>query len=835
MKIKNLALRATSLTLCLAMVQASVGIEAWAQVVPSIGGMSAPVGGGQVVAGASNMAGYQGPAALVSPSALLLSAAPIALTPSAVTMARVPTALTAAAPSNEAASASAAPQISAARAVTLGNVVAAPAANEPAPALTASAAASAPEKGAETANASALTPAAAPSLESRIESGPATAGIAARFSRRVAELRSFFGGRRDAGAIASESAPALALQSAGALHSSGLAAASAPVNNDKVSSSGGDNAPPAPEAPKKSKAAWLGLGAAGASIVAYGLTMQVGLEAQGVAMPQLTENAFKDFTLLPLVTVFASIGSMIGQPMSKFFTERFGLAKTFYAAHALRALSLGTMVVLFGFGHMSMPLMMGFYLINGVVTGVAGTAEGTLKKLILSEKGVSMQSFRTWWQLLAETLAVPAPIFFGALVATLGAIGAPMVTALYPVTILLGLLLAYILRVYPLKDVKKASDQAAKTSAQAKEAEAKAKADAAPAAPAPAKAGVWTSVKTAVSTIFKNMEDGKNYVMSIPYLKYSLMAGVAFDLFNIMIYRLIAPGYGKMTGGAAGLSAVQGNMVGMFSLGGLLLSIVFITMENLAKKKAAATAQTPEAAKAAERSSLLRWTMAAIPATALLATMAFHIALPLAPLVFLGTNWMPASVLAAALVPFGFFQVAASIKANSYFQEMLPQDAGKVQKALAFAGSVMTALSIVTMLAMRPLFSAVNVFNPFPYLALALIPIAIGLFTLWKKLGAATKPEAVSAADAAQAQREAGAGPAVKAGGAYVGLILGIVAAAVVITALPMIPALAGAMAGWGVLGRFALNLGLTLLIPAAGALIGRAKGKAADKAAGSK
>src|SRR6185312_7587243 len=115
----------------------------------------------------------------------------------------------------------------------------------------------------------------------------------------------------------------------------------------------------------------------------------------------------------------------------------------------------------FGTGMMSMPLMMAFYFMNGIVTGVAATAEGTLKKLILTEKGVSMQSFRTWWQLLAESLAVPAPIIFGGLVATLGAMGAPLVTAVYPVTILLGLILAYILHVYPLKDVKKASDQAA--------------------------------------------------------------------------------------------------------------------------------------------------------------------------------------------------------------------------------------------------------------------------------------------------------------------------------------------------------------------------------------
>ena len=78
--------------------------------------------------------------------------------------------------------------------------------------------------------------------------------------------------------------------------------------------------------------------------------------------------------------------------------------------------------------------------------------------------------------------------------------------------------------------------------------------------------------------------------------------------------------------------------------------------------------------------------------------------------------------------------------------------------------------------------------------------------------------------DAAQASREAN-GAASKSG-AYVGLILGIVAAAVVITALPMIPGLAGALAGLSVLARFGINLGLTLLIPGAGALFGRARGR---------
>lgn len=829
MKIKDKALRATSLILSFALIQLSFGPEAVAQVV-QVGAVSAPVGGVSAVAGSANMAAPSNAVALQMPAGMI-TGSPIAAIPSAFSAAPF------AAPSLPLSA------IANAGAPALGHAiapVARPAASKTiasnraaAPALAASPAASA--------QAPAATPAAAPAAAETLESGPRTTGVGARMARRVAELKNFFSGRRDAGLTpaASAAAPDSAAAQNGALRSSGLAAASSPANNqDKVAQGGGDNAPPAPaapEAPKKSKAAWLGLGAAGASIIAYELTMQIGLEAQGVAMPQLTENAFKDFTLLPLVTVFASIGSMIGQPMSRFFTERFGLAKTFYAAHALRAVSLGAMVVLFGTGMMSMPLMMAFYFLNGIVTGVAATAEGTLKKLILAEKGVSQQSFRTWWQLIAESLAVPAPIIFGGLVASLGAIGAPLVTAVYPVTILLGLILAYILKVYPLKDVKKASDQVATQSLQEKAGKETATVAAASPAPAqaPVKKGVWSGIKTAASNIFKNMEEGKNFVMSIPYLKYSLMGAVAFDLFNILIYRLISPGYGKMTGGAAGLSAVQGNIVGMFSLGGLLLSVVFITMESIAKKKAAKSPMTPEAAAAAERSSMLRWFMVGIPALGLLATMALHVALPFAPLMLLGTNWMPSSLLAAALIPFGFFQVAASIKLNSYFQEKLPQDVGKVQKALAFSGSVMTALSILTMLAMRPLFSAVAVFNPFPWVAMALLPIAVSMFFLRRKLSAATKPDAMAAADAAQAAHEADPAAAPKATGGYVGLILGIVAASVVITALPMVPGMAGALAALSVLARFGVNLALTLLIPLAGLLVGRAHGrKSAKKAA---
>jgi hypothetical protein len=844
MKIKTRVMRTTAMVISLALIQASFGPEAWAQFragdvnIQTGNGGSSAAGSASAINSVNAVPTLQMPAAsLTSPAAGVISAptALASLPASAISGAApaAPAALTRSAAPARAASASAAPAAL--------YRSAAPAA---AAAALLPAAASSPEKGNVTAQPGTPVERAtdAPAeISGNSQSAPAAGRVSALVSRRIAEFKSLFSGRKDAGATPETSA-AVAASGVGANDSarpSGLTPAAKGTESGKVSSSGGDTAPPAPPTPpsegpkdggKSSKGPAFGLGLAGASIIGYMLTMQVGLEAQGVAMPQLTENAFKDFTLLPLVTVFASIGSMVGQPMSKFFTEKFGLAKTFYGAQALRAISLGAMVLMFGTGMMSIPLMMAFYAVNGVVTGVSATAEGTLRKMILADKGISQQSFRTWWQLLAESLAVPAPMIFGALVHSLGAIGAPIVTAVYPVTILLGLILAYVLKVYPLKDVKKASDAAAAASAAAAQQAAPSPTPSTPEAKPAPKGNVWSRFKGAAGQIFKNMEDGKNYVLSVPYLKYSLAAAVVFDLFNIMIYRLIAPGYGKMTGGEAGLSAIQGNIVGMFSLGGLLLSIVFITMENVAKARAKKN-PAPDAATvaAAERSSMLRWTLAGIPAIALLATMALHVALPLAPLIFAGTNWVPSSLLAAALIPFGFMQVAASIKLNSYFQEKLPNDPAKIQKALAFSGSMMTALSIVAMLAMRPLFSAVAVFNPFPYLAATLLPAAaIGIFYLYRKLATATKPEAIAAAD--EAQKSHDNAPAKPSG--YVGLILGIVAAAVVITALPMIPGIAGFIAGLGVGGKFALNLALTLLLPVAGFFTNLRQSKAKAKPA---
>ncbi|MEK7799994.1 MAG: hypothetical protein AAB297_09225, partial [Acidobacteriota bacterium] len=454
---------------------------------------------------------------------------------------------------------------------------------------------------------------------------------------------------------------------------------------------------------------------------------------------------------------------------------------------------------------MALPLMFVFYALNGMVTGIAATAQGTLQKFLLAEQGVSQQKFRTWWQLLAEIIAVPAPMILGALVIS---VGAGWITAIYPATIVLGLLLFLMLKVIPLSAAKRIENMVA----DAGKAAAATAAPVTPAAPDAPKVGAWQKIKNAFKQIFANMEEGKDFVFKNPVLKYSLAGAAIFDLMNVLIYRLITPGYGKLVAGSAGMAAVQGNLVGMFSLGGLILAAVFLILEKRDKKKN--EGKTPDELLASERSSMLRWTMLGIPALGLLAVMAFNLVLPFAPVMFMDINWVPSTVLAAALIPFGFMQVAASIKLNSYFQERLPSDSGKVQKALAFSGSAMTALSIVLMLALKPLFGDIAAFNPFPYLAMALVPLGAAVFFIQRKLANATKPENMKlAADA----------PGEKTAGGFVGILLGVITAALLLSFMAFIPGVAPLLAGLGVLGKFALHLGVALALPAAGWFADRA------------
>ena len=550
-----------------------------------------------------------------------------------------------------------------------------------------------------------------------------------RLDRSFKALRRAFAERRDSSDLRPASRADSELSGKPASTPAGASplrsgAAPAPLAKPAPRDADARRSPPAPKeegpgAPKKGPG-WFGLGAAAATFLAALLAMQLGLEAQGQAMATLTEKAFGDFSILAQVSIFSQIGAMAGQQLAQPIIGRLGLAKTYYAGHFLRAASIGAMIFLLGTGMMPLGLMYVFYLANGVMTGIATTADGTLRKMLIGTGGGRQERFRVVWQMSAEVIGAAAPIAFGALVSV---IGPSLVTAIYPATIVAGLLILIARKVLP-KD-------AALTLAGAD---------------GKAGAGGKGGLLAALKSLWRTMVEGKDVVLRNPVLKYSALGAAMFDILNVFLYRLLAPGYGKIVAGAAGMSPIQGMIVGLFSFGGLLTAVMLLALQRGSKQ--AARAAAPAQSEDAQRRSVLRWTLLGAPAVLLLGTMALStptlgslVALP----PFL--KWAGALTLpAVAMIPFGFLQVAASIKLNSFFTDNLPDPekdpANKelVQKAVAFQGSAMTLLSVIGMLAMKPLFGHLGTFNPFPYLAIATIPLALGLFFVQRKLAAATKP-----------------------------------------------------------------------------------------------
>lgn len=753
MQKKNPMMRATALLISFALIQISFGPEAWAQLAP-ISGIAAPVDGAASATAGAGIHLQGSAAATAMPTATILTASPLTLSAPSVI------------PSLPASAVDAAAVVSA----------------QAAAAIPVRAAASKPTQS-QGKPASSMLPAAVPvesgkeaaSTDETVAKGSASLG--SRVAQRFAELKDYFTTRRaqsvETTSAASNDSPAVAAGNAAAYSTeNGLSAAT----DESLEKKGDDRAPPAPApTPAKPKTGWFGLGAVVTTLLAAMLTMQVGLEAQGAAMAQLTENAFGDFSILAQVSIFAQIGSMIGQQFAPSVIAKVGLAKTYYIAHFLRAISIGTMVFMLGSGMMPLSLMYLFYAANGVMTGIAATADGTMRKMIIGSAPGAQEKFRTIWQFTAEIIGVIAPIAFSALVVS---IGPSIVTGIYPATIIMALLLLIAKKVLPseavaklgektgftqtIKDIASGLGQAVrhpittignilrgiKEAVFAVARGIKGAAVAGVRAPINAVAHPKATVRGMLDW-FKtsSMYKGFQFVWHTPALRYSFMGAATFDIMNVFLYRLFAPGYGKLIAGAAGMSPIAGMVVGLFSFGGLITAVMLMAMQR--KLKAQAAKSEADAAEA-QRKSVLRWTMLGVPAILLLATFALNLpALGAAVALPSFLSWAGALTLpAAAMIVFGFFQVAASIKLNAFFIDSLPDpkadpaNKDKVQQAISFEGSAMTAMSIVGMLAMKPMFGHLDTFNPFPWIAAATIPVALALFFIQRRLAAATKPEA---------------------------------------------------------------------------------------------
>lgn len=704
----------TATVISLALIHASFGPEAWSQVVPRVAAVSAPVGAPGAAAGAA--VSVNGVAPLQLPAAALTASSAFSAAPAAAPMSAVSAAA----------------------------------------ALTAPAAAS--EKNEEAAPSA---PISAGDVSAPISAGPRTAGVGARVSRIFAQAKDFFSGRKDAGSISANAAPA---QDGGrgseSSRPNGLTPAPKGVETGKVSSSGGDNAPPAPSAApaKAEKGGLFGFSAAVTTLIGGLLVMQVGAEAQGQAMPKLTEEAFGDYSILAVVSIWSQVGSLIGSQLSQPIIKALGLRNTYYGAQFTRAATIGVMIFLLGIGKMPLALMSAFYAANGLVTGILSTADGTMRKYVVGTGDGRQERFRSTYQVLAEIIGFGAPIIFGSV-----ALSASAITAIYPAAIVAAVMLFLAKKVVP-ADVMAAVNASEAASNQAALAAVKA------ALNVDAKAALkafWNKVRALMSTDVRVIRDaivphlkeawlstkeGAAIVWNDPKLRYSFLVVACGQLQNIMLYRLLSPGFGKLIGGKALMSAIQGLLVGLYSSGGMLTALnnLRVAGQNADKRKA----MTKEESAEMDRRSMLNWIT--LDVVGLLAIMSM--ALPQSmlgqvvhlPQIMVGfgkwkadlLSWLaPLTLSAAAMIPFGIFQVNAVIKTDSFNTDHLPDDKDKTQKALAFQGSMTTLMSIIAMLALKPQFKVITAaHNPFHGVALAMIPFGVLILYLRHKLAQASDP-----------------------------------------------------------------------------------------------
>ncbi len=761
--------RATALTLCAALVNAALPLEALAHVVTRVPVGNAPIGGPVMSAGSMARTGIAaikvaGPTASLQVAPHTAPTPALTLTPSADLTASAVEGVTAPAARADVAAADAPAELAAPAA----------AAHRPPPrpcrvVAELAAAADAPAAGEFKADARAS----AVADTSRIAS--AFAALKRSFSLRSAEK---LGAPSDAPASAASRAPPAAAN---------VAAARLAPAGDRVAANDGDNVPPAPPAAPTSPASpekggpslSKGLGAAAWAFIAALLIAQVGVEAMGTAMPQLVQAAFGDFSKVVQIAIFGSIAGIIGRQFAPLIIQRYGLRKTYLATEVLRMLSITAMLGLLATGHMTLPLMMLFYSLNGLFGGVAITSEQSIPAALLGQDEFKLRRFWNREQMILEVAGILVPMIAGTAALTYGAVP---VLAAFPIAFAAAFAVLYFMLRFPAKvelmrkaDLEKARTvvhDAATEGLQANALRGALKSFLAMGTigvgvlaftggsvvamgvigaaliggaawlwrlTARARSGALTlnRAESVLGQFFKRIIRGFQIVWHEPILRYSFLGFSMMMMMNPVLYSIIAPGVGRLLGGTAGMAAFAGTIVALYSLGGLLGSLFTDRAQSRLEKAQKEGKMTEEQVVEALRKSMIRMMLLTIPTLA-----AFALVFLPAPAFLAGLAVphfiAPGSLtfLALGMLPFGFAQVAATTMLRAYFQSKVPGEQN-VPDANGFFGSGSLLISTLGLQALSVLFQHTSGMTPFIVIAGAMVPLGLYFLYLTRRLSKA--------------------------------------------------------------------------------------------------
>ena len=552
---------------------------------------------------------------------------------------------------------------------------------------------------------------------------------ARRIGRGFDQLKANFTNKGDPGVFAAESgspldsgakdsakdpasldgaSPSLAPPSAGDKALTESVPAPAPSNDG--GGSGGANGP-GEDDPGSSK--WLGLGRVAVMLIGSLLVAQIGVEALSAAIGPLTQKVFGDFTVVAQLAIFASIAGIIGRQLAPVFIEKWGLRKTYISAQVLRLISISAMVGLLYTGAITLPLMMLFYTINGLIGGTEATTLNSVPSALYGKNQGKIEKFWTWEQTLLEIVGVGGPILTGVIV---GMFGFTPALIAFPITYAVAIAIVWFTLKIPqrfeamrLLDLEKKKTE-----------------------------GKTTGIGGVFKDFWKRIAKGATTVWKDKVLRTAFLAYTAFMTINPFLYAILAPAYALRLGVSEELATgVGGWLTGLYSLGGLLGGILMIfeqkRMAKLLGPEPAEKDPAHEAWKTKQdemlRKSMLKWMVWGTVGLVALGTLAFP-----SPL-FLGTLTIPA----LALIPFGIAQVISFLKIRSFFQARLPEDGAA--GGMAFFGAASAVVFTSGLFALKYLFKAFDGFTPFWYFGAAMIPLAIYYVYLTRRLAKVSAPD----------------------------------------------------------------------------------------------
>ncbi|MCX5794150.1 MAG: MFS transporter [Elusimicrobia bacterium] len=485
----------------------------------------------------------------------------------------------------------------------------------------------------------------------------------------IGTLKSLFSSRKNAGALPA----AVDASPAGPVQISEKSAATLTPSAPTTQADGKKASLPAPAAddtPKPEPGAnrWATF------FIVSLVVAQVGLEAFSASYGQWVKMSFGVDKLASLQTIslFASLAAgYIGGVAA----DKLGLKVTYIGASLLGAACTTAILMLFSWHMLPFAALAGLAAFRTVLGTMQRTAEQTIPISIFKGNKDSLEKFNSISQFILEFAGIGVPFAINSLLGVLGFAGTMWI---FPVTVAAAMLIFGVFTKVP--DYKPAQK------------------------------------KTAAPTAAE-----RDPVM----LKLASLAYPAFVLMNVLLYSILALGYGNYIspGNDALAAGITGKIVSLYSFGGLLAAAFLSGIPQAAwawlKKvlgKDTAAPRTadlePAAAKKADLKNLSLWVR--LGALGLLGFVPFLFANPLWAFI--------------AMVPFGITSVMAQLKTLSQVQANVPPEKkGKVMGGLRTAMTLAAAVGTFAFGQLFKFFPASTV----PFMIMLGVLGGLAAFYLW--------------------------------------------------------------------------------------------------------